>query len=128
MFPLGMPPKQRSSKRAAKPKGKISTVSDGGPKLRPKKGIDFKELNEGKKAAKSSKKLPAKEVKTVRDAEALSLSPHSSDDDLDNDTDVRGDSNVSNSATPDSVADQEMESEIESENVEAEKSQKELRK
>lgn len=100
-----MPPKKKPKKKAAKPSASKKAANNGGkPNLRPKKGTDFKQLNDGKTAAKqvkTNKNTPAKGDRESEDR--ISLRAHSSDDDLDQDT-SNGDSskNMSNSATPDS--------------------------
>lgn len=92
-----MPPKRKKRKSTAKSVAR-KTVSDGGDhELRPKKNLDFKQLNDGKGPAKAKNKSNQPSVKKVDDAEELSLSPNSSDDDIDVD---QLDENLSNSANP----------------------------
>lgn len=102
-----MPPKRGKSRKAEKPA--TGKSNDGGRKLRPKNNTDFKQLNSGKVTAKS-KKIAQKLNEVVEETEAeMSLSPSTSDDDLD--ADCAGDAvqreNTSNSATPDD-GDQEL--------------------
>lgn len=99
-----MPPKPKgrgkSAKKVPTKGGKTGKASNGGRELRPKKGTNYKELNSGKGSEKTKDDDQGKSEKDLSiSSDAVSLTPGSSDDDLDRDC---GDgSNTTNSATPD---------------------------
>lgn len=101
-----MPPKPKGRGKAAKPKtqkgGQVATARDGGRELRPKKGANYKELNDGKSTAKAKGVKKVQSEKVDSDDDGVSLTPDSSEDDLDIDQENAGGSNTTNSATPDS--------------------------
>lgn len=104
VWSLKMPPKKNTRKKTAKSKSKSvkTKASNGGRELRPKKGTNYKQLSEGDKPAKEHPKTARTVKSKVVEEDAVSLTPNSSDDDLDNDTDRNTGSNTSNSATPES--------------------------
>lgn len=99
-----MPPKRKNNKSTAKSvDNSKSKASNGGCELRPKKGLNFKELNDGSKPAKAKKVAKKVPEKTNVEDDGVSLTPDSDMDDLDSDTrEGDSDKNKSNSATPES--------------------------
>lgn len=100
-----MPPKRKrgkavQTKSASKRVQNVSNDRD----LRPKKSTDFRALNSGKTAAKRSKLAEDASDGIATSDDAMSLTNHTSDDDLDADqltaAGSRTDSNQSNSAQP----------------------------
>lgn len=100
---------------AEKSKSTGKEASNGDQILRPKKGMDFKALNTGKTTAKLSKmvsKMPKQKAgpreRSSKKDDDVSLSPSTSDDDLDQDkVDTSTAGNTSNSASPVDQADEE---------------------